>query len=309
MNMVKVSVIVLTYNNFKNIEENLKSISDQDFDDYEVIISDDGSENFDGKRIERVIQKYGIVNYKILHNKRNIGTVRNYERAISESSGKYIIPLSQDDIFYSSNVITQIVNYFELFGCEFLVCKSIGSKSCEVNPRNYDWECYKRYGLDGVLKRCILSNYVSGSCLYFKKEAFNAINGFDKEFTLLEDYPLVLRILMEKKKVDFFDIISIRYGENGVSSQKVLSKKLRTDYIKNMEKYLLPNLNIYKTKLAQRYVKRRYEVLKRSDSIINRFFLGIKYFDLSIVNIVILMKRASSDEIFTFLLEREFNSR
>ena len=73
MNMVKVSVIVLTYNNFKNIEENLKSISDQDFDDYEVIISDDGSENFDGKRIERVIQKYGIVNYKILHNKRNIG--------------------------------------------------------------------------------------------------------------------------------------------------------------------------------------------------------------------------------------------
>lgn len=49
-----VSVIVLTYRKFDLLEENLNSIYMQDYPNIEIIIGDDGSDNFDYDMINRL---------------------------------------------------------------------------------------------------------------------------------------------------------------------------------------------------------------------------------------------------------------
>ena len=47
MKTIKVSVVVLTYKKFDNLQNNINSVLKQDYTNYEVIIHDDGSDNFD----------------------------------------------------------------------------------------------------------------------------------------------------------------------------------------------------------------------------------------------------------------------
>ena len=56
-----VSVIVLTYNKFDNIERNLKSIQCQDYVDLEIIIHDDCSDDFPKEKIIEILSFISIL--------------------------------------------------------------------------------------------------------------------------------------------------------------------------------------------------------------------------------------------------------
>ena len=70
MRKIKISIVVLTYRNFTNIQNNIKSIAKQTYKDYEVIIQDDGSPELylgdvDPKLINDTRGKYAVV--KLVH--------------------------------------------------------------------------------------------------------------------------------------------------------------------------------------------------------------------------------------------------
>ncbi len=64
-----VTVEMLTYNKFQYIEDALNSVFMQDYPNIELIISDDGSKNFDRRYIERILTKRSnnIKEVKIIH--------------------------------------------------------------------------------------------------------------------------------------------------------------------------------------------------------------------------------------------------
>ncbi|MSC67971.1 glycosyltransferase [Faecalibacterium prausnitzii] len=53
-----------------------------------------------------------IINYEIIINQENVGTVKNMNGALKQAQGEIIIPLAADDIFYNDHVITDIVKRF-----------------------------------------------------------------------------------------------------------------------------------------------------------------------------------------------------
>ena len=91
--MPKVSVIMPTYNAQEYLRESLESVLNQTFEDFELLIIDDGSTD---KTIE-IINSYQDKRIKIIQgDKKGISSALN--KGIENASGKYIARMDADDI-------------------------------------------------------------------------------------------------------------------------------------------------------------------------------------------------------------------
>ena len=89
-----ISVIIPMYNAEKFIEKCLESVMTQTFDDYEVIVVDDGSKDLSGKIADQFSEQY--TNLKVIHQE-NAGVIRARKIGVKNSCGEYILNLDSDD--------------------------------------------------------------------------------------------------------------------------------------------------------------------------------------------------------------------
>ena len=88
-----VSVIVPNYNGEKFIKDCLDSVYSSDYLNFEVILADDASKDNSISIIRNLFPKT-----KIIPNKKNLGFVRNVNKAIKESNGEIIVLLNMDTV-------------------------------------------------------------------------------------------------------------------------------------------------------------------------------------------------------------------
>lgn len=93
--MKQISVIVPVYNTSKYIGNFIKSIINQTYKDFELILVNDGSKD-DSIVVAENILKESDVEYKII-NKENGGQSTARNKGIEESIGKWIVLLDSDD--------------------------------------------------------------------------------------------------------------------------------------------------------------------------------------------------------------------
>ncbi|MCH5716822.1 glycosyltransferase [Niabella hibiscisoli] len=105
-----ISVALCTYNGAAFLQEQLDSILGQDLPPNEIIICDDGSTDDTLSILERYRQKYPAI-IKVIYNKQQLGSVKNFEKAINLCSGDIIFLCDQDDIWFPHKTIS-VVNIF-----------------------------------------------------------------------------------------------------------------------------------------------------------------------------------------------------
>jgi len=100
MNAPKISVITPMYNRKHYIEQCIDSVLEQTFQDYELIVRDDGSTDgsadFVAEKYEKEISSDKI---KLRRNEKNIGEFPTVNKLLREASGKYIMILHSDDMY------------------------------------------------------------------------------------------------------------------------------------------------------------------------------------------------------------------
>lgn len=104
MNGPLVSVIMPAYNAERFIEKAIKSILDQTYRNFELIIVDDCSAD----RTMSVAGKFADPRIKIYHNDHNRGIAYSRNLAIEMSNGKYIAIMDDDDISTVSRFQEQV---------------------------------------------------------------------------------------------------------------------------------------------------------------------------------------------------------
>ena len=97
--MPKVSVIIPTYNYGQYIEKAIDSVLAQSYQDFEIIVVDDGSTDNTGTIIET---KYKDKVKYIFQENKGAAAARN--RAAKEAKGKYLSFLDADDTFLVDNL-------------------------------------------------------------------------------------------------------------------------------------------------------------------------------------------------------------
>ena len=113
-----------TYNGERYLQEQIDSILNQTYSNFELIICDDCSTD---STIE-IISSYNDSRIKLFVNDKNLGFKKNFEKAIKLCTGEYIALSDQDDIWKSNHleVLYEKINNKELIcGNNLLINENI----------------------------------------------------------------------------------------------------------------------------------------------------------------------------------------
>jgi glycosyltransferase involved in cell wall biosynthesis len=102
--MPTVSVIIPSYNHEKYIAEAIRSILDQTFQDFEIIITDDASTD----NTVEIIKEFSDPRIQLFCQRRNQGVSRTIDFSIAKAKGKYIALLGSDDIAMTERLKKQV---------------------------------------------------------------------------------------------------------------------------------------------------------------------------------------------------------
>ena len=102
--MPKVSVIILTYNRARYLQRAIRSVLDQTFQDFEIIIVDDASTD-ETPKVVKAFQDPRICYVRHQINQREAGS-RN--AGLQKSRGEYIAFLDDDDVWLSQKLAHQV---------------------------------------------------------------------------------------------------------------------------------------------------------------------------------------------------------
>lgn len=244
------SVVIPLYNKENYIETTLKSVLNQTFKNFEIIVVNDGStdnslqvvETFSDNRIHTIQQ-----NNQGLSASRNIG--------ISNSKGNIIALLDADDIWDSEflNSIYRLYKKFPeayLFGTNYL--EKYSSRNIIEPVKNID---LKLNGKDFIIEDFFSTNMfqpiVCPSSLAFKKEVANSCL-FNNKINYAEDVDFYLKCFVKYK---------LAYSYNTLVTHLVnIPNQITSLGIKNKT---LPDLNYYETKYPNNLSLKKYLDFKR----------------------------------------------
>ena len=105
--MQNVDILLATYNGERYIDDMLKSIADQSYTNWRLIVRDDGSvDNTIDKLQEFANRHFGKV--WIISDGQNIGVVRNFATLMSLATSEYIFFADQDDVWHPDKLVSMI---------------------------------------------------------------------------------------------------------------------------------------------------------------------------------------------------------
>ena len=137
-----VSVVIPCYNCSKYILRAIRSIQNQDFSNFEIIIANDGSKD-DSLTILQQFQKEEN-RIRIINNKVNMGTLYTRSIATLSAKGRYIFPMDIDDMFLDQDVFSVITNIAYKGNFDIIIFNSVYTDlkpdvyTAEVGPTYFD---------------------------------------------------------------------------------------------------------------------------------------------------------------------------
>lgn len=107
---MKVSICIPAYKHPHFLKRCLDSVLEQDFSDYEIVITDDSPDNTLQKLVSATYNDDRIRYYK---NEKPLGSPRNWNEAIRKAQGEYIKILHHDDWLASPQSLKKYVAMFD----------------------------------------------------------------------------------------------------------------------------------------------------------------------------------------------------
>lgn len=108
--MPLLSICIPTYCQIDYLRETLRSIQEQSFDDYELIISDDSPDD----SVIRLIEMFNFGNRLCYHrNPVALGSPENWNEAVRQAKGRYIKLLHHDDRLAHSDALSAFVRMLD----------------------------------------------------------------------------------------------------------------------------------------------------------------------------------------------------
>jgi len=189
-----VSIIMPAYNSADYIGQAIESILAQDYQNFELIITDDGSTD----NTKEVIQQYKDGRIRYLYQDNNgVSSARNL--AIKKAKGHYIIPLDADDMMTPDFVTSHLVE-FEKHSDVDLVYSDvllIDENSTPIRIMNKPEYHDRRYLIRDLFRA---GHPIVPFRLGIRRSVFEKIGFYDEDLLIGEDYDMMRRFVKARLK-------------------------------------------------------------------------------------------------------------
>ncbi len=231
---ILVSIIIPTFNREKNLIEAIKSILKNNFNEYEIIVVDDGSTDNTKEKVKNLNSEK--INYFWIKNSER-GAARNF--GAKKARGLYLNFFDSDDILYDNHLesaasIIKSNKKNEIFHLSYeILDQKTGNKKKIINNGNTN-------------KKILSGNSISCNSLFLKKNIFNEFK-FDENRNLSgsEDWDLWLRLSRYHKIYNYSIVTSMIVNHQYRSMNErdtskitkrlnIISNKIKNDIYKNL---------------------------------------------------------------------------
>lgn len=108
------TVCLVTYNSdWQKVRRTLVSILEQKHVRYELIISDDGSDEDHFEKITKLLESYRFADYRFIKHAKNVGTAGNVYQVYCQAKGMFIRLLGPGDYFTGETQLSQWLDLFQ----------------------------------------------------------------------------------------------------------------------------------------------------------------------------------------------------
>lgn len=244
-----ISWIIPVHNTEKYLRECLDSVVTQKFDDYEVIIVDDGSTDQSGQICDEYEKKYDKVH--VLHQgEEGVSIARN--KAIKIAKGEYLAFMDSDD-YVESNYLQKLYTTAISTKADIVVCNhrrvTENRELLEERPLTGGIKEYNTYeAIDALIDDTIIKSFVWDKL--FRREVFEDVSFPVGRYN--QDIAIMHEVFGNAKKIVRIDDVLYYYRQHSTSILNSRGEKLngdqflafadRLNYIKENYKGLYPKM-------------------------------------------------------------------
>lgn len=206
---MKVSIITVSFNSVKTIEDTINSVLSQDFPEIEYIVVDGGSS--DGT--VNIIEKYQnrIVRWV---SEKDRGMYDAMNKGIAMATGDVIGILNSDDVYMNTHVISDLMALMErqkakvVFADLILVDQADDKKVLRYYDSGYFHPDKFKYGW-----------MPAHPTVFVKRELYEAVGRFSTTYQIAADYEMLIRILaIQKARYAYLPKAVVRMRSGGAST-------------------------------------------------------------------------------------------
>lgn len=246
------SVIIPLYNKENYIQNTLKSVLDQNFSDFEIIIINDGSTDSS----EEIVLQFKDDRIKY-YSKGNQGVSVARNLGISLAKSNYITFIDADDYWYP-NFLETMYHNIKLFPTQKIFTAAIEVElGVKIVRSQYSIPKTGNLEIVDYFKSSLKESVIFTSCTVFDKIVFETVGNFDVTMRSGQDTDLWIRIGLQYDILFCWEILA-RY----VHDPQSLSKR---------SEYITTKVNFSKFREMER---KNYDLKKFLD--LNRYALAIR---------------------------------
>ncbi|MGQ9690926.1 MAG: glycosyltransferase family 2 protein [Thermoproteota archaeon] len=191
----KVSVIIPTYNRANCVGDAIRSVLDQTYKDFEIIVVDDGSTD----NTSEVLAEFGDKIHVIRQENAGVSAARN--AGIKAARGEWIAFLDSDDIWEPQKLEVQVRDleaHPEVVAHEVdaIIELSSGGNINLFKLRGLSEE-FKKHPLRERPLIDVLIVQMFTPCCLVRKEILDKVGYFDEDLSIHEDWNLLARVALE----------------------------------------------------------------------------------------------------------------
>lgn len=236
-----ISIIIPYYNCEDYIEETIDSIKKQTYQNFEIILVNDGSSKDSTKFLENFLKTQTNIHYIYQENK-GVASARN--NGGYQAKGEYVLFLDADDCLHK-NYLEKTLNILEQNHQYQLVY----SKAELFEAQTGEWKLPPYQGIKSLLQ----GNMIYITALH-RRSDFLALGGFDENLHTYEDWDYWIRLLKDNHSIYFINETLFFYrkrkSENSLTNELIKNnEKNRNDYqkiyLKNSDIFLRHQLGYY----------------------------------------------------------------
>ena len=217
-----ISICIPTYKQTEYLKKCLDSVLQQDFKDFELIISDDTPDDSIEQFLKTVLLDF---TYSYTRNIPAMGMPENWNSAIKKAEGKYIKIMHHDDFFTQKDSLKIMVNEIEKKQASFLFCQT---DVWDVKNNTHRIHEISDKQLSLVKKKpefLFFKNMIGApsATLYINNKAFS----YDKHFKWLVDIDFYMQYLFNGQKIVYLNkpLISTAHDIEGQVTGSVIDDR------------------------------------------------------------------------------------
>ncbi|HCY74568.1 MAG TPA: hypothetical protein DHV28_01485 [Ignavibacteriales bacterium] len=210
---MSVTVLMTTYNCGKYISQAIKSVLNQAYKDFELLIIDDGSID----DTAQIVKRFNDERIRFIESN-HIGRSSALNLGLKEASNDLIFFCDADDVIHPQKIEKQLNLYENKNDLIFT-----DSAFFETDKILYELRIQKDLG---IIKRKVALHGHLGQSVLYNRNFIIENDGYNDKLTAFEDYDLLLRVMNKAHIVILPEILYFqRLRKNSLSTTETMKKK------------------------------------------------------------------------------------